>query len=102
MHVMRTLWLTKPDRVLKIDWNDPESIIQRTFLTKPEPDMVTDEWLRLGTVTIEFHISRSPEELTTEVIEILSRQLGSLDQGYLDERNRIAAALERLTATREA
>ena len=54
LQIEQTVWLTSPDELKEIDFNDPVSIESHTSLTSPRYQMEAQGWVKLGMATISY------------------------------------------------
>lgn len=78
LKLAQALWISDPADLLHIDFTDPHSIEKNTTLTDPALDMSTIGWRRVGAVTLEYVIDKTPEQMAQAAVEATQQAIQKL------------------------
>lgn len=78
MQVEKTVWLTRPDELKKIDFRDPKSVDEHSYLCETGMDMTSSGWTRLGDATITFNNLINPNTVAVAAAAQIDKAIEGL------------------------
>ena len=92
----RTAWLSRPDSVLDIDFDNPESVGSVVNLAEPFLDMSCHGWIKVGDASITISAVESYSSIAVSAAEAARTKLRERDAEHECNRMALLALISKL------